>query len=98
MLKPAGELRPLPTPAGGKTMPDNVTEFLWWALNGTIATLLFYARSDLKEIKDSLKSNTAVTNNHEVRLTRLEVRCNIQHGEEDSHPMRRATDIMPAED
>ena len=79
-------------------MPDNVTEFLWWALNGAILLGVWFARNELKEIKQDLRENRIVSNNHEVRINRLEVRCGIHHGEEDLHPMRRATDIIPAED
>lgn len=74
-------------------MPENATEYLWWAMNGLILIVLFYARNDLKDIKDELREGRKTRDNHEIRITRLEVRCNLQHGDEEGHPMRRAVDF-----
>lgn len=77
-------------------MPDTVQEILWWCLNGAIAIILFYVRNDLKEIKDELKDSRTRHDNHEVRITRLEVRCDILNCNPEGMPMRRVTDgILP---
>jgi len=77
-------------------MPENINELLWWALNGSILIVAFYIRGDLKEIKQGLKDGTKVFNDHEKRIVRLEVRCNMQHGENGEnqpHTHIRNTDI-----
>lgn len=78
-------------------MPDNVTEFLWWALNGSILIVVWFAQKKLANIEKILERLLNGNSDHENRIVRLEVRCGLYHGEED-HPMRRATDIASASD
>lgn len=66
---------------------------MWWALNGAIALILFFVRNDLKEIKNDLKDGRNRHDNHEIRITRLEVKCNMHHGPAEGIPMRRVTDM-----
>lgn len=77
---------------GGELMPDNVQEFMWWAMNAAILVAVWFARNELKEIKEQLKTSNNRHDDHEKRITRLEVRCNLQHGTDD-HPLRRVTDF-----
>lgn len=73
-------------------MPDNATEFLWWAVNGLILVGVWFAQNKLGNIEKLLEKLFEKHDNHEARITRLEVRCNMQHGEPEPHPMRRTTD------
>lgn len=74
-------------------MPDNVQELLWYGMNSAILIAVWFARNELKEIKEQLKKANNRHDDHEKRITRLEVRCNIQHGS-DEHPLRRSSDVL----
>lgn len=75
-------------------MPDNMQEFLWYGMNSAILISVWFARNELKEIKEQLKKANNRHDDHEKRIVRLEVRCNLQHGDEDiAHYHRRISDF-----
>ena len=73
-------------------VPVSIEDILWWCLNGAIAVILFFVRNDLKEIKDELKEGRNRHDNHEIRITRLEVTCKLHHSDTGEHPLRRVSD------
>lgn len=60
-------------------MPDNSTEFVWWAFNGAIVLLMFLARNDLKEIKDDIKSAKNQTDANAKELAAMKATCDERH-------------------
>lgn len=72
-------------------MPDNLNEMMWWALNGSILVVAFYMRNDLKEIKDALKERRAGHDDHEKRITKIEVKCGLLNCDNE-HKHQRDTD------
>ena len=60
-------------------MPEDITGFLWYALNAAFLIILWFARSDLKEIKDQLKRGHKNYHNLYSFMIRQNSRCNMLH-------------------
>lgn len=61
--------------------------YFLWSVKGIFADF----RTAINELKDLIKELFEHRNDHETRITALETRCDIMHGEEwsDRHPDRR---------
>ena len=79
-------------------MPDNITEFMWWALNGSILAVAFFIKNDLGEIKKELTAGRVNRENHEQRIIRLEVSCKLRHGSEQHSHMRISDQHLTEQD
>ena len=45
---------------------------LWWVLKNTVVDSINGLRTDMTGLKDELKISNSITDNHEIRLTKLE--------------------------
>ena len=45
---------------------------LWWVLKNTIVNAIFGLRNDIAGLKVELRKFNSITDNHEIRLTKLE--------------------------
>lgn len=74
-------------------MPETSTEYLWWALNGAIAVVIFLARNDLKEIKNDIKAAQISTTRNDKAIAEMKAKCPRWQ-----HYHQRATDPPPHDD
>jgi hypothetical protein len=62
--------------------------YFLWSVNGMFSNL----QATIKELKDLIKELFEDRNDHESRITALETRCDVMHGNDPRSPGRRYYD------
>lgn len=63
-------------------MPENIEQFLWYALNGCFLIIIWFVRGDLKDIKSELRRGHNNYHNMYVWMVEISTKFNMLHPEE----------------